>query len=103
MQVRASPPDSGRPGSTGQIPLTRKRSLVQIQYGPPVVFAGQIGFRRVILGRFSVSLAIRGATGGGLSQAYERLTDQEPVPANLALALPSFRSQVRAPLVVRDR
>jgi hypothetical protein len=35
MQVKGSPPDSDRRGSTGQIPLTRKRSLVQIQYGPP--------------------------------------------------------------------
>jgi hypothetical protein len=49
VEVKGSPPDSGRRGSTGQIPLTRKRSLVQIQYGPHdlgEVCAGSTGASR---------------------------------------------------------
>jgi hypothetical protein len=35
LQVEGSPIDSRRPGRTVRNYLTRKRSLVQIQYGPP--------------------------------------------------------------------
>jgi hypothetical protein len=35
LQVDGSPVDSLRPRQTVRISLTRKRSLVQIQYGPP--------------------------------------------------------------------
>jgi hypothetical protein len=39
-QVRGSPRDSARPCQTAWIYLTRKRSLVQSQYRPPIT-AGQ--------------------------------------------------------------